>query len=469
MILVSRGPSVEEALRILEEAGVSTVWSEESQTVHLSDFVSSRRVRLGEALDRVLPGDPRHTPWLDGLAGFYRTGDGGRSWSILYVPRASGSRALRALSKSLEGSEWLAPGGGTGRGPGLGWAAGILLAAFCVRDARRGRPAALAAGLPFAPLWFSGAPEARISGIWGYLTLLILLEEADPESGNEPAPGFLRATRILGPSAAAFLLGGAGYPEALPAIGISALSAGCVYLGIRNLESWKTSRRVHEVFRAVPLDPRRTELERDTARRRRTRAGLAAAGLVLAGLLPAGWSGPAAGENGLPPLPEPGERIARGVPDAAAVERLAAARSGSDLPSLADAVAHRAYQEALPYSRIGRRAYGSLEAAVLDRYSVDGTDVNRVLETILVFDDPWVRNALREEEESGIGAVLADQRGIVKPGFGAPGRIGRPERLVLRDVFFYIILLAPAALGAARPGSGRIRGSARPARSASRR
>lgn len=454
LILVRPGPPAAEALRALEDAGIGPVWSESTQTVHLSDFVNSRRVGLEPALKRLVPGDPRRTPWLDGLSGYFRVQDGEGSWSILYVPAASGSRASRALSGALSPEDWNPPDR-TGPGkPGLSWIPGVFLSGYWAHASRRRKWRAPAAALPWLPLWFSGRLAAAFGGIWGYLVLVSVMEDLGGEPGSFRKAARSRRTLRFLPQTLVLALPGILDASYLLALGLSLGSSACLILGLERMEAWMVSRRVHGVFVGIPLDTRRLLEDQDKILARRTFAAVAACLAVLGvqGVLYA-FPGISRGRgSSQAPVPRPGPVVASRSTDPRVVERILRERVEPGLPSLADAVAHRAHQEALPFTRIGTRTYGSLEAATLERFSPEGSEVVRTREIAAEFDAPWVRNALQEEAETGIGAVLADQGGIVNP------RVGEPEdgtisgSLALRDVFFYIIFLAPAVLGTAWKG-----------------
>ncbi|HSV57094.1 MAG TPA: hypothetical protein VLH39_08330, partial [Magnetospirillaceae bacterium] len=105
-VLVRYGAPLDQVVLVLEEAGVMPVWSELSQTVYLTDFVTSRRIPLEEARRRLLPEDPRRTPWIDGLERYFRAREGASIWGMLYVRDAKASAARRALSRSAFSEDW---------------------------------------------------------------------------------------------------------------------------------------------------------------------------------------------------------------------------------------------------------------------------------------------------------------------------------------------------------------------------
>ncbi len=452
MILVREGPGLQEVVSALEGSGVSPVWSEVSQTVYLTDFVTARRIPLEDALRRVLPEDPRRTPWLDRLSEYFRAAGDGTEWSILYVPSAKAARALRVLSRDPETSGRVSPEKARVRSFGFLWFPGICLVAFLATRSRKACPFVLAAAIPWLPLWFSGRPSAALAGIWGYLVLASLGMECEREPGRILGVWSRDAARRVLPGGIVFALLSVTDARSLPACLVSILSAGFLVISLENHYLRRAGRYLHRVFLGPSLDPFKQRRDRDERWSRRLLAALAASGIALGGqglfnLFPSAYS---RGEPGTLSLPVPGPSAGKSL-DAEAVERILRTRSGPDLPNLADAVAHRAYQEALPYSRIGTREYGSLAPVVLDRFSPDGSAVIRVRETALEFDDPWVRAALGEEAGAGIGAVLAGQPGISTAAVRPANRIRPPRSLALKDVFFYIILLAPGAFGAVRP------------------
>ncbi|MCK7486248.1 MAG: hypothetical protein MZU97_12375 [Bacillus subtilis] len=73
MILVREGPGLQDVVAALEGSGVSPVWSEVSQTVYLTDFVTARRIPLEEALRRTscpkIPAVPRGLIGFQGISG----------------------------------------------------------------------------------------------------------------------------------------------------------------------------------------------------------------------------------------------------------------------------------------------------------------------------------------------------------------------------------------------------------------
>ena len=452
-MLILRGDAqIREIVDLLEESGVTPVWSAFSQTVYLTDFVTTRRVPLAEALRRILPDDPRRTPWLDRLGDFYHATDGSSDWSLLYIPASKSARARRILSRGGGTQDWLYRPQNNPVLFGLLWVPGVCLAAFFAARSRRALYFILAAVIPWLPLWFSNRPATVLAGLWGYLTLVTLGTENEREPGRI-LPNLSRESIIRAlPGGIVFLLLCASDIRSLPGGLISAFSAACLAAGLEFLYRRRVDRSIHMVFNGPILDSLRLGQNRDERWVRRTIAVLAAAGVVLIGqgILPALGASPEAAGKGIPSLPVPGAPAASGTLDSEAVERIIRQRPALAMPNLADAVAHRAYQEALPYTRIGTRVYGSLEPVVIEHLRPEGATVVKTSETAVEFGDAWVRSAAREEAGEGIGSVLGAQRGIAKVELQAADRLRSPQSLALNDVFFYIILLAPVGWGLGR-------------------
>jgi len=146
-------------------------------------------------------------------------------------------------------------------------------------------------------------------------------------------------------------------------------------------------------------------------------------------------------------IPSPGAMVGSYSNAAKRIPIIVKERKSNQLPDLSDAVAHRAFQESIPFTRIGSRDYGSLEPVVLERLHSNGMLVVSTQEQVLKFDDVWVKNAIREEIDHGIGAVLGTQHGISRVEIRSFSVSRSIRSLASKDVFFYIMLLAPAGLG----------------------
>lgn len=448
MLLIREEAPLEEAVRAVEGAGVAPVVSELSQTVYLTDFVTTSRVPLALALKRVLPEDPRRTVWLNRLTEYFRTTAGGDSWRILYVPERFENQAARALTRWRGSNAWGIIAGIVSRGSSLLWIPAVFMLALVLGGAGKSLAYLSVSVLPWLPLWFSGRTASVLAGLFGYLAVIT----AGSENYNRPGRmlgvfTWDSAVRLAFP-ATAFLLSALSDFQTLPGILLSGLSAFALSLAVETGYRRLDTRRIHPVFEGPAVDRLRLEGDRDTVLRYRTRVAL------LASIATLGLSGlPSPGISAAPDvggieysLPIPAERAATRVLSGKGIAELVGRRNDSQLPDLADAVAHRAYQDALPFSRIGSRTYGNLGQVIVENYSLNGTEVLKSQTLLEDFNEAWVRETLREEKSRGIGAVLGSQKGLTRVEKGSSRRILSSRSLALKDVFSYIILLAPAGL-----------------------
>ncbi len=428
---------------------MSPVWSEVNQTVLLTDFVSVSPIPLQDALRRALPDDPRRTPWLDGLREYYRLESGGETWSIIYFPRKHANAVFRALHRYGRKESPLPAALGGGGGVGFLWLPPLFLTLYL--SARNGRfrffPAA--AALSWAPLWFAGGLSGSLAGIFGYLTLVTLGSEDEFQPGRVLGCfSWNSASRAI-PPAAGFLLCAVSDTALLPGSALSSLSSFALLLALENVYRREKERTAHAVFRGIPLCTARSELLRSTELRDRTFAAFLAAAMtiLLAGPLITEPASSRARLEGTPGIPSPAARVESFAGAVRKLPELVRERRQEQLPDILDAVAHRAYQESLPYSRIGTREYGSLEPVYLDRVTTEGPLVLSTRELILDFGETWIREALRDESRRGVGAVLAEQRGVYRVEKRTLSGARVPSSLASKNILFYIMLLAPSGLG----------------------
>lgn len=450
-VLLDGDASLQAATEALGKAGVSPVWSELNQTVCLTDFVTTSRVPLSEALGRLLPDDPRRTPWLDRLLEYFRVEEGNRTWSVLYIPTRFYEKAMKTLGRLCGAEPWIYVDTRPSNRISLLWIPPACLVVLLAFKSRRLNGFALLGALPWIPLWLSGNPNAALAGILGYLALLTSGQVDGREPGRVLNSLTWDTAAQAAPVWASYLAVSLFAPGILPSSFFSLVSACALLVCFEDHYLHVEERRVHTVFKGRILDSRRAEDAREKSLRWRSLAafGAAAAMLALYGACPAA-SRSAGSPEGSPALPLPAKKTGPMTEGAARICALVRERSEAELPDLADAVAHRAYQQAIPLSRVGSRQYGLLDPVLVERYSQNGTAVRETQETVLKFDEAWVRETLREEGREGIGAVLGDQGGMIRVEKQA-ARDSRPlGSLALKDVFFYIMLLAPAGLGLLR-------------------
>ncbi len=111
----------------------------------------------------------------------------------------------------------------------------------------------------------------------------------------------------------------------------------------------------------------------------------------------------------------------------ASLERLWLQGRSDELPSVADYVAHEAYQSSLGYG-LGYRLPSRLEAVSVRSFaaSSDGPGIVAGERTVFRFDDRWLRAALAGARPGSVGALLVSQRRAVRVGLAreapaAPG------------------------------------------------
>jgi hypothetical protein len=436
------------AMEALKHAGVAPVWSEINQTVYLTDFVSGSRVPLPDALARLLPDDPRRTPWLDHLVEYFRVEDESGKWNILYFPSQFSSKASNTLRKLCGPMSWRLKADSPARRQSFFWISPACLVLFFIFRSRSSRFYPLVNALPWVPLWFSGNLSAVLAGILGYHALLTLGQEDGLEPGRVLGSFSWNTAARVAPIGASFLAMAFSDMRLMPSILFSLASAIALILFFEDHYLRTESISVHTVFEGKALDVRRAEKERERAFLDRTLAVFLASGMliIIQGTL-AAPAGSMAVLPGTPRVPSPNGIYEPFSCTSERISHLVKGREDPELPDLADAVAHRAYQQAIPFSRVGSRKYGNLEPVMMERYSSEGTAVRENKEVVLNFNDAWVHEALREERKQGIGEVLGDQRGIIRVEKLAAQGSGHEASLALKDVFSYIMLLAPAGLG----------------------
>ena len=453
-LLVHESTPLEDVVGILERAGASPVWSELNQTVYLTDFVSASRIALPDALRRLLPDDPRKTPWLDRLEDFYTVRDGGEVWRVIYFPRKDVRIVSRAVNRYVQEHHARVISETYARGPGALWLPCLALAAAAVFLNRRSRLYTLCSAFPWIPLWLSGSPTPVLAGVVGFLVLTILGHENDFQPGRVAREfSWNSASRAL-PAVVAFFLFMVSDVRFLGGIAVSGLCAVSLLFLFESVYQRRDERRVHETFLERTIDVSRREWSLDRNLERWTLICLTASAVVLAlsaAPVKGGASkGASIGVVGSVRIPSPGARVDSFSGMARRVPTLVKERAASQLPDLADALAHRIFQEALPFSRIGSREYGDTSDIIVERYHSDSSAVEAERECVLKFDEAWMRKALDEETAQGIGLVLRSQGGACRVEQRPMFEVNSPASLASKNVFFYIMLLAPVGMGFVR-------------------
>ncbi|HOX17736.1 MAG TPA: hypothetical protein PKW82_04700 [Spirochaetales bacterium] len=437
------------AIEALTEAGIGIPVSALGQELALSDFERVVTVPYLEAVRRLVPGDPRRDPWIEGLGRYFTVSSGGEVWQVVYVA-ASQAAVRRALEKALgpEGERtWMIAERGSARARYL-WiipAAFALLAAFHTRHRRTER---LLGSLAWVPLWWmGGAPAAAVSLLAAFAGARAsgLIPHVRRDRGRsaavELAERLIRPLRAIGgPALAALILLAVVEPELIPVALLCALGQSAVFEAVAGLRARARTREGRKSFLPVPIVPSTRRKDRDAfAKLSPLLAALALAALPLSFLGKAGAgvavpsgipipvsSGPAAGKSREPPLRS----------------TLSPETAPERLPGLADAAAHVAFQRGVMLERLGDAVYGSGEPIVLQGFRRGAGGLVEAASAALVpVSDP----AELRYSASSIETLLAEA------GENAVARLepmdgpGAPRRLAFFEILVYILAFAPFA------------------------
>ena len=306
--------------------GIDNAVGASSALVPLSNFSRIIAVTFQNASERVLPGDPRRTPFLDELRRrFTVPGPDEAPWTVIYIPGVTRTRD-QATARVLAGltPDWAWDGTGPAGGsrwlllPPLLWAAWLI-----VRNTRRDRIWRLLWVISFLPLLLGARPGGSL--LFMVLTAACTLATRHSLSGSGQ-----RLLFILWPYAVAAIALLIYEPDSLPYGAVSAVLAGITgWLGQR-LERCTSQRRLHAppAFRIITL----SGVHEYARRINRVLAVPVAALLIMHALVPA--------RAGSDVADAPRFRIER----ASAQERQAAGSLFEE---------HLAFQHAITYGRLG--------------------------------------------------------------------------------------------------------------------
>lgn len=437
------------ALEALRAAGIGDPISALSQDVALADFERVASVPYLEAVERLVPGDPRRDPWIEGLDRYFTARSGGKSWRIIYAS-ASPNAARKALEKALGPEDertWILAARGSSRARFL-WilpAAFALLATFHTRHRRIER---LLGSLAWAPLWWmGGAPAAAVSLLATFAgarasALLPRQRTAALRSGSaEAAERLLRALRAVGgPVLAASLLLAIVEPRLIPAALLCALGQTAILEAVSGLRAMTRTREGRKSFLPVPIvPPFRRKAPDSFARLSPLLALLALAALPLSFLGKSG-AGVAVPSGILVPVPAGSSAGAR--EEQPLRSALSGDSSDARLPDLADAAAHVAFQRGVLLERLGEAVYGSGEPIILQGFRRGAGGLLEAASAALV--------PVSDPSDSGysarsIEALLAGAGGNAVVRLESMDGPGAPRRLAFFEILVYILAFAPFA------------------------
>jgi len=452
-------------LEALEDAGAWPAISASTQPVLVSDWSRPVATTLSEARRSLIPGDPRLDAYIARLGKYFEARVGDEEYRVIYLPE-SRFRGGKAIAKALEelGVEFLLP---ETLGASLldshpsasfilsaaimsiaialsslmGRSSSLRVGGFRPRPYSRAlESAALRAAIaaPFAAIAWKGGWASLAAALWA----LALLDLADPAEffmseaahgaglkrallsaiGASP-PGIVVLVAAIGATTAQSSLS----PAVAAGLGSSAAAAAFV-----SRLPFAPRRR----FSPVAIAGRRYRPSPASA----LRAALACAAILLAAAasLAGGGKAPRSeAEAGIAyPLPLALPGAVKPLPREAA-DRLGEESADDRLPGLASWLAHVAFQESIPYARLGEERADPFASLVLPSIEGPGPRVD--------FDDEWARAAYRGLNGASIETMLAAQGGaaigaLSRPS-ASPPRNGPP--LAPMGALLYILLLIP--------------------------
>jgi hypothetical protein len=448
LLLVDAEADLDPVLDALTQFGVDHI-SSRSSIVHVSDFSGTDEVPLSQIEHRLDRADPRYDPYIASLGRYFRGYYEADAWHVLYLNADS-----PALFANIQLSTILKPLGVRYRTPEwslfwfiLGPVMFGLYVVILTQRIRKQRWLVILTTLPMMIL----AMRAPQFGLAAALVLLpgwiILATEVLNSLSDYLCTGTFRIDKPRVVSGAAFF--GAGLLVALllsalhpnPTsylifILLLVLAAIGITFGVLSIGLLRSLGNEHRVYR--PLQILRGKVfggPRDvTDQPASVRTILLIALAVLPALVISSVS-----ENTMEvPLPaQVSEAEAFTLSD---IGILASRKLPGQLPDLSDYITHRAYQDALLYSRSW--VYPSEGSAVgVTNYAVRDGVVRPTRTPAVAFGTDWFEGVLNEASSNGIVALLLAQ--------GRPVVAFRPEAIesasarLIRRFGLVVFLLSP--------------------------
>jgi hypothetical protein len=465
-----------DTLAALRAAGLSTVISESTEPVLVSNWKSLETMSLAEACEAVAPEDPRWDSYLRRLELWFEARSGGKEYRVFYLKSESSiataqgmDAALFAALKPYEGKYILPRSEGriapSDRGS-LAYflvAVAILLAAsaagpllgrssssFRALSLRKPGPLIadrlafrLALLAPWLVLASKGLFGAALAALWGLAIaesadkLDLPLDELRNGGGKDALASLRHQPRPSFVLPAVALLSLLAAPSSVASVALALAGSIVAAAGYTALAAKRSSRRR---FTPLPIGGGRAS-NRSAADR--TRATLACVAVLAWGLCRLLGSGSPSTTAESPAslissssLSYPSPVMLRGavLPLLAEARSRAGTETGSVLPGLASYLEHKAIQEALPYLPVGEARPDPFAPLSLP----EPTNMGRELK----FDEAWARKSYAELPSLSVEAMLLSQGGATvarsQSGTLAAGRPLAPIECLL-----YIFLLIP--------------------------
>ena len=441
-LLVKEGIPLEEIVARLEERlPASRIVSALTATVSITTFSGREEIPVAEIDARLDPLDPRLDGYTRKLGGMFRGSIDGSAANVIYLrsalPALLVSPLLRRPLDGLEGQWTLAGPAAGSRIPACVAALLYLGLVAWGRRSTRGLAFTAASALP----WLIGCSAGGLGELLGFflvfpfcLSLLLELRSSWP-SGRVPRLAEIATARVtsglialgaaLGLDAAIISAQGGGGMEVLrPTAAV--LSDALLLVAVLLWRRSRAAQAAHAVFAPVPIGGSIYRYVRKSIGRRERglRSALDSMRTVFSGWgtelvilvllvclspllsLVEGRRAP-----GVYPAPAKG-----GSPLGwGSLERLWVLSGSDELPSVAEYVAHEAYQLSLAYGW-SYRLPARREAVTVRSFTraPDGPALVAGRRTVARFDDRWLRRTLSRARPGTVDALLASQRRAVR-------------------------------------------------------
>ncbi|MFP4551048.1 MAG: hypothetical protein ACLFNT_09605 [Spirochaetales bacterium] len=425
-----------EAVQRLESGGVTDLIAPETTLVHVSRVGRVEEVSLAQAYAQLDELDPRRDSYMDGLWNYFRQGEQN---VLLARIDANAWRANRIVRQVLGPASSVAE-----RGELLAVISLIFFTASSVAVvlvAREGRLVSVLVALPFVPaVFFFGIPLLVVAAGTVVVSAWYLDGSKARRARRLPGLGLIgvgNGRRLAWLSAAValglvYLVVAAGARAGVAyTVSVFGACAGVVlYLyrpKLRDLDEG------HQLFRPVPMLTQTAFFARS-----RAWATLAVVLVSALGVTPFALELMLRGEDEV-------RMVAVPAAEEYSMEALAglyAARGSGELPTIADYLAHRAYQEGFGYDveYAFPTRHGIVEITRIRR-EADGT-LSTYSDPVLRFDESWLEGALATAP-AGVATLLASFAQPVGVVLAPVEPVYSGYSPTLLHVLFALILLLP--------------------------
>ncbi len=451
LLLVDESVPDQAILDSLSRQGITDVLAASTEPVMISNWSGLETISLAQALVRLIPGDPRRDSYIDRIGSWFQARAGGRPYRVYYLrtfPFSEAQIGLKALSPFA--GKFIYPDSQSGgfllplqHVSGLAAMALILIYSLHSSFASWRNPGSkairrLALRLILVFPWLLLAAKGRSASAIGLLWAVSMVEMAgsldfpleELRRYHDPLSALKSLLRGGRPPLTALIVA-IGAVSLSPAHAIAALAAltasASLLFGYCCLAAMDSRVRRGRRLDFVPITIGRRDRMRD-----QVAAALCVLALIfLAGLrlLPAGGSQSQASDIELP-LPVTGI----GKPEHSMDIARAPSTRPEALPGQSEWLAHRAFQEAIPLTRLKEDRPDPFAAVSLGGRAPGGISLR--------FDEAWRASVLRSVPANSIERMLLSQGGEVR-GVLLPWSPSRPAPLAPIEGLLYILLLVP--------------------------